>query len=168
MVFCFIHDRDARACWGRCYLLVLIILFCSCNSQKKDNSNIKITNNDFKKLLADFSKSPHISESDRTGMLSVSVTLEPKDTIIGIHANKFLLFKYYIGCIQTDSTTMYFYADNKKNIQGLYDVVSKPKIMADSIYYDVRVLQSYKETYNKGYYYRNGNFILQNAWADKE
>jgi hypothetical protein len=135
-------------------LLIFSLFAFSCNTGNNEMSNVKITNSSFEKIVNQFVEHYTKKDDSKIRVASVSIWINEKDTIVGLYANKKLKEKFYIGCIKSNNSIVYFYSNVNNSLKGLFNITSKPKVKVDSIW-------DYNETYSVFYVFKNDSLKLE-------
>lgn len=139
------------------YILLSCLFLLSCRNQStKDNYNISKVNIRFLNILDSFEINTTKYSNKKNALISISVIIDKKDTIIGLHSNLKLKKEYFIGEYEFKNIPVYFYSNYKYSINNFYNVDEKSIPIHDSHIHDPMEII---DTYTEYYYFKNGLFI---------
>jgi hypothetical protein len=136
-------------------IIILIFLIVAGCGNNKEKENIEVINDQFDEILQNFIKnSSEFIPTVSNHIYSVSISVNSRDTIVGLYAYKKLRPEYYIGFFNLNADTIFFYSDNME-VDGFY----KLKMPIEKIDYPL----DYSDTYEEYYVYtcRNEKYIFE-------
>lgn len=134
-------------------LLFIIICYSCDNKVNIAENNVIIKNSDLKNKILEFNeKAMHYTGKNDGNAVSVAFWKYDKEIRIGFYSAKKLKNEDYIGKVNVDKITAFFYSNDEATFKDLIEVKFKTK--------KSNYKKDFSDTYTEFYIYKNGKLEL--------
>lgn len=134
--------------------IVIALTFCfGCRLHEPCLSTVEVTNKEYERLMTSFCGRFLTRYQVSDTFISTSIWMSKRDTVVGFYGSKKLKPDFLVGHAIINHFKVFFYANSKTSINGLYHV-SCWNLTNDSTV-------DCGDSYSEFYFYKDGFFVPQ-------